>query len=60
MLDSFFGSLSEDGDWQRLVFDRGFVRARDRLAWIARDGSRCLSLDASGALLFDAQALGEP
>ena len=32
MLDSFFCSLSEDGDWQRLVFDRGFAKARDRLA----------------------------
>ena len=85
MLDSFFCSLSEDGDWRRLVSDRGFAKARDRLAWgalerlntfvverarctgrgcalawIARGGSRCLSLDASGAPLFDAQALGKP
>jgi hypothetical protein len=33
MLDSFFGSLSEGGDWQRGVSDRGFAKARDRLAW---------------------------
>ena len=33
MLDSFFGSLGEDGDLQRGVSDRGFAKARDRLAW---------------------------
>lgn len=33
MLDAFFGSLSDDGHWQRLVSDRGFAKARDRLAW---------------------------
>ena len=33
MLDSFFGSLSEDGDWQRCISDRGFAQARDKLAW---------------------------
>lgn len=31
MLDSFFGSLAEDGQWQRGVSDRGFAKARDRL-----------------------------
>ena len=33
MLDSFFGSLGEDGDLQRGVSDRGFAKARDRLTW---------------------------
>ncbi|MBK9444543.1 MAG: hypothetical protein IPN53_26060 [Comamonadaceae bacterium] len=28
MLDSFFGSLSVDGDWQRGITDRGFAQAR--------------------------------
>ena len=33
MLDSFFGSLSTQGqdDWRRVVSDRGFAKARDRL-----------------------------
>ena len=33
MLDSFFGSLSEDGDWARCISDRGFAQARDKLSW---------------------------
>ncbi|MBK9444544.1 MAG: hypothetical protein IPN53_26065 [Comamonadaceae bacterium] len=33
MLDSFFGSLSVDGDWQRGITDRGFAQARDKLSW---------------------------
>lgn len=33
MLDSFFGSLSEDGDWARCISDRGFAQARNKLAW---------------------------
>ena len=33
MLDSFFGSLSEDGDWARCVSPRGFAQARDKLSW---------------------------
>jgi len=33
MLDSFFGSLSVDGDWQRGISDRGFAQARDKLSW---------------------------
>lgn len=33
MLDSFFGSLAEGGDWHRGVSDRGFAKARDRLSW---------------------------
>jgi hypothetical protein len=35
MLDSFFGSLGDDGDLQRGVSDRGFAKARDRLSWNA-------------------------
>jgi hypothetical protein len=34
MLDSFYGSLSIDGDWQRGISDRGFAQARDKLSWI--------------------------
>ena len=33
MLDSFLGSLSVDGDWQRGISDRGFAQARDKLSW---------------------------
>ena len=33
MLDSFYGSLSVDGDWQRGISDRGFAQARNKLAW---------------------------
>jgi hypothetical protein len=33
MLDSFYGSLSADGDWQRGISDRGFAQARDKLSW---------------------------
>lgn len=33
MLDSFFGSLGDDGDLHRGVSDRGFAKARDRLSW---------------------------
>lgn len=33
MLDSFFGSLGEDGDLHRGMSDRGFAKARDRLSW---------------------------
>ena len=32
-LDSFFGSLGDDGDLKRGVSDRGFAKARDRLSW---------------------------
>ena len=32
-LDSFFGSLCADGEPLRGVSDRGFAKARDRLAW---------------------------
>jgi Transposase DDE domain len=35
MLDSYFGTLAEDGDWQRLVSARGFAKARERLSWSA-------------------------
>ena len=31
MLDSFFGSLADDGQWHVGVSDRGFAKARDRL-----------------------------
>lgn len=31
MLDSFFGSLAQDGQWHAGVSDRGFAKARDRL-----------------------------
>lgn len=31
MLDSFFGSLTNDGQWHAGVSDRGFAKARDRL-----------------------------
>jgi hypothetical protein len=33
MLDSFFGSLSADGNWKCGVSDRGFAQARDKLSW---------------------------
>lgn len=33
MLDSFYGSLAIDGDWQRGISDRGFAQARDKLSW---------------------------
>ena len=33
MLDSFFGSLGDDGDFHRGITDRGFAKARDRLSW---------------------------
>ena len=32
MLDSFFGSLGDDGDFHRGITDRGFAKARDRLS----------------------------
>lgn len=32
MLDSFFGSLSSGGDWRRVVSDRGFAQARNKLS----------------------------
>ena len=35
MLDSFFGSLGGDGDLHRVISDRGFAKARDRLSWNA-------------------------
>jgi Transposase DDE domain len=35
MLDSYFGSLASDGDWQRVVSGRGFAKARERLSWSA-------------------------
>ena len=35
MLDSFFGSLGDDGDLHRGMSDRGFAKARDRLSWNA-------------------------
>ena len=37
MLDSFFGSLSPQDDWKRVVSDRGFAKARDRLNWTCLD-----------------------
>ena len=37
MLDSFYGSLSVDGDWQRGISDRGFAQARDKLSWQCLD-----------------------
>jgi hypothetical protein len=33
MLDSFFGSLGGAGQWLRMVSDRAFAKARDRLSW---------------------------
>lgn len=36
-LDSFFGSLSPHDDWRRVVSDRGFAKARDRLNWTCLD-----------------------
>ena len=33
MLDSFFGSLSDTGEWLRGVSDRGFAKARNHLSW---------------------------
>jgi hypothetical protein len=50
MLDSFFGSLSEDGDWQRLVSDRGFAKARDRLAWGALERLNTFVVERADAL----------
>jgi hypothetical protein len=35
MLDSFFGSLGDDGDLHRGISDRGFAKARDHLSWNA-------------------------
>lgn len=51
MLDSFFGSLSEDGQWRRGVSDRGFAKARDRLKF------SCLSR-LNTFVVERAQALG--
>ena len=50
MLDTFFGSLSEDGHWQRLVSDRGFAKARDRLAWGALERLNTFVVQRSDAL----------
>lgn len=50
MLDSFFCSLSEDGDWQRLVSDRGFAKARDRLAWGALERLNTFVVERADAL----------
>ena len=49
-LDSFFGSLSDDGDWQRLVSDRGFAKARDRLAWGALERLNTFVVERADAL----------
>ena len=50
MLDSFFCSLSETGDWQRLVSDRGFAKARDRLAWGALERLNTFVVERADAL----------
>lgn len=50
MLDAFFGSLSEDGQWQRCVSDRGFAKARDRLAWGALERLNTFVVQRSDAL----------
>ena len=50
MLDAFFGSLSEDGHWQRQVSDRGFAKARDRLAWGALQRLNTFIVQRSDAL----------
>lgn len=50
MLDSFFGSLSEDGDWQRLVSNRGFAKARERLAWGALERLNTFVIERADAL----------
>lgn len=50
MLDAFFGSLSEDGHWQRSVSDRGFAKARDRLAWGALERLNTFAVQRSDAL----------
>jgi hypothetical protein len=50
MLDAFFGTLSEDGQWQRQVSDRGFAKARDRLAWGALERLNTFVVQRSDAL----------
>ena len=49
-LDSFFSSLSDDGDWQRLVSDRGFAKARDHLAWGALERLNTFVVERADAL----------
>lgn len=51
MLDSFFGSLADDGQWHVGVSDRGFAKARDRL------NAGCLSR-LNTFMVDRAQALG--
>lgn len=50
MLDAFFGSLAEDGDWRRLVSDRGFAKARERLAWGALERLNTFVVERADAL----------
>ncbi len=52
MLDSFFGSLSADGDWQRGISDRGFAQARDKLSWNCLDHLNTFVLKTADALGF--------
>lgn len=50
MLEAFFGSLAEDGDWRRLVSDRGFAKARERLAWGALERLNTFVVERADAL----------
>jgi len=50
MLDSFFGSLSVDGDWRRGISDRGFAQARDKLAWTCLESLNKFVLKTADAL----------
>ena len=50
MLDSFFGSLSEDGNWARCISDRGFAQARNKLAWGCLERLNTFVVKSSDAL----------
>ena len=50
MLDSFFGSLCEDGDWARCISDRGFAQAGDKLAWASLERLNTFVVKSADAL----------
>ena len=50
MLDSFFGSLCADGEPLRGVSDRGFAKARDRLAWGCLERLNTFVVQLAGSL----------
>ena len=49
-LDSFFDSLCANGDPLRGVSDRGFAKARDRLAWGSLERLNTFVVQLAGAL----------